>query len=682
MKHFFSENQTLHKLFALTAAAVLSLAAVGVKPGLDVYADDKKGEGTQTTATQSVEDENRQRQVAVDLKDERFYRWQRVTDQNITSLLDDGKEHRVLIISYNGTQFMNGTAPDCFRFGHEAPCKATFSETQRIVNEETGERLVGDEYGNSDDNEEGYFLFSQLSVSQTDINISSNVFFTQTDYNCPWIKLSGVDTKNWHEGSGTQCRTYNIRIPANEANSSHSYYLYNINDDGYMSVSVDKAEGNWTIQSRMGVDEKYKVLKDNNLISTAGQYAIHYGAGPLLEQYVLGQISFTSDKFELFTERGGGDSDECLFYKEKSRAFFSVNGDHSGDTFRLYVGEEYHFRKIPIDTDILDKTIYSVTSGDYVAAGNTKDHAEGTIIPTGITLKVKKGAILSVEGNLMVNGTIENEGLILVKKGGCIEPFLPSGTPSKDGCGAIRMLGGDLIIQEGGAVYGGIGTGKCCQFTDFKLSEGSTIINQGLLVYGGLELGENCRLELYPNSKTYGGVSLFPYEFSNTALTNPTLYSKFKNGSEIDAFMKKSYPSDGSGGGFYVPRTDAHTSSNWMTYGYHFVSWGNSAWVFTTQDFLHREVQYWMGGKDSKPDIVNGIVQVDFGQTTLFPMTRNVESDAVWNGPEICKMPFGLYLTPGISDANLPVIKQAPSAGFTDYFIDRRPWMRSAELSI
>ena len=638
-------------MFALTAAAVLTFAAVGVNPVTSASADE-------TTTTSGVTDDKPQGNLekTLDLSDEYFYRWTRLTEANIDNLLNDGKEHRVLIVSEDGSQFMNATAPDQFWMGHKAQKIPSASESIRL-SEADGKKYIGEKgtgyYACSDDNEEGYFLRSQYHVTQTDILPEKDVFFTPSHYNCPLITLSGIDNSNVHI-NGKQCRTYRIRIPSNAENQNHKYFLYTVNDDGYMMLGEDQEIGNWTIKTLV-TDEQLNALKNASGDVKAAFMSTSDDAKPIISKFYA---EHPSDLFEIFTERGGGDDDECLFYHDAYQVFYCVNDDHGGSKFHLFVGEEFHFRQMIQDTSVVKNTITPVTSGEYIGAGNKRMHAEGTIIPKGITLHVDKGGILAVEGNLINNGTIENEGLILIKKGGSISPFLPSGAPTLHGCGAIKMLGGDMIIQEGGAVYGGIGIGEYESLTDFNLDSGSTIINQGLLVFGGMKLSAGSRLELYPGSKSYGGVFIYRYSVCEK--------SKKTAGSVFDAI-----------GSIYTGKGDLSEtlkSAKWsaitvdnQSYEIDNPNVTNRMKTYHMSDLLFYENSYWLTGT---------------GKTQLYPMElEDVKADTNW-GDSVGLLPFGLFNAEGIStDSSLPIVKQGDNIVFKDYFIENK-WLLKEKLTI
>ncbi len=115
MKHFFSIKHTLYKVYALTAAAVLSLAAVGAYSPITASAEGETPDDSQSEGNEKVE---------LQLSDKPFYRWEKLTDGNYKEKIEQGKEYPVLIIGMNshpkktsGNFFLNGVAPECLWFG-------------------------------------------------------------------------------------------------------------------------------------------------------------------------------------------------------------------------------------------------------------------------------------------------------------------------------------------------------------------------------------------------------------------------------------------------------------------------------------------------------------------------------------------------------------------------------------
>ena len=149
------------------------------------------------------------------------------------------------------------------------------------------------------------------------------------------------------------------------------------------------------------------------------------------------------------------------------------------------------------------KGSFDIKAGKYGDANGGTDKTDGIMIPKGVTLIIDKGAVMTVSGHLVNNGTIINKGTIVIQNGGCIAPFRPGTSPSENGCGTIKCIGGDIVILKGGALYAGMGDDNGAD-VPFYLDSNSTLINKGLLVYGTMNLGQSARLDLHDGSKTYG----------------------------------------------------------------------------------------------------------------------------------------------------------------------------------
>ena len=185
---------------------------------------------------------------------------------------------------------------------------------------------------------------------------------------------------------------------------------------------------------------------------------------------------------------------------------YAKNANNVKDSFKVFVGDRMHYASLRDGTTVSEGSILSISSGEYISADGGNDKVDGVILPTGSTLTIEKGGILSIDSDFVNNGTIiNNGGTILVKDGGTLAPYMQESDAAKNGCGSLKCLGGDIIIMKGGAVYAGLNDSSG-SIVPFQLDKNSTLINQGLLVYGSLRLGEASRIELYDGSKTVGSV--------------------------------------------------------------------------------------------------------------------------------------------------------------------------------
>ena len=626
MKHFFSIKHTLYKVYALTAAAVLSLAAVGAYSPITASAEGETPDDSQSEGNEKVE---------LQLSDKPFYRWEKLTDDNYKEKIEQGKEYPVLIIGMNshtkktsGNFFLNGVAPECLWFGCNVSLNKYPADSLLIGNRKDEDFIDDKIYEQDNEEHDQFYVHSKYTVNADakQIDITKDVFFTDSDFDTPFISLSDTNRYGRKNKNGTASSTYIIRL---KSSNSHQYYIWGNDDaDGYLDITVDKLPP-----------------KDSEGDQSAWTF----------------QTLSSNDKWSIFQQEYHGHDDECLEYQKDYGLFYIEDGDHDGDEFKVYIGEEYHFRQISVDTKVSKNTITPVTSGEYIADGQTM-HSEGTLIPQGKTLTVEPGGILSVEGTLINNGTIINQGTILVKNGGTITPFLPDGTPKTDGCGAIKMLGGDMIIQEGGTVYGGIGNGTVEGITEFVLEEGSTLINQGVLVYGGLELGIAARLEMYPGSRTYGGYFIHPYKcLAEQKTTYPKEdfinFDKLKQKKAAEAAKEQTV--------YYLMKQDIYSglASGMDEFSLYLVTAeesenGKYPQKYNMTDMLQKENTIWAGGKNAS--------------SILKPVkTDNLKSNNLpWDYNVVDRLPFGLYLGDHVvNDVDKPIVKLDKNAFFEDSFV-------------
>lgn len=296
---------------------------------------------------------------------------------------------------------------------------------------------------------------------------TKDVFFTTADMNPVYVRYQGVSA--YVDGAnGQDAPIYSIRI---KSNNKQNYYWYATDKDNeslpLISVN-DESKSRWTFRS-------YNVASRGDV--------------------------YLPVKFDK------GNDDEVMASR-KTGYVFTLDQDDDGkaqDKCKWFIGEYKHFSALVGKTTVGDGQILSISENDYIGAGGDDSASQdGVVIPNGSKIIIEKGGILSIEGNVINNGLIENRGgTILVKKGGSIFPFQQGSSPTINGCGAIKCVGGDIIIQEGGAIYAGLADKNGAQ-VPFLLDESSVLINQGLLVYGNMRLGNGVRVELYENSRTYG----------------------------------------------------------------------------------------------------------------------------------------------------------------------------------
>ncbi|MCR5624109.1 MAG: autotransporter adhesin family protein [Lachnospiraceae bacterium] len=99
-------------------------------------------------------------------------------------------------------------------------------------------------------------------------------------------------------------------------------------------------------------------------------------------------------------------------------------------------------------TTIGEGQMLIIDDATFIDSSGHTSKSEGIILPETSTIIIEKGGVLSVQGNLINNGTIINKGgTIIVKDGGCISPYAATSE------GMIKCLGGDMIVMPGGKVF-------------------------------------------------------------------------------------------------------------------------------------------------------------------------------------------------------------------------------------
>ena len=330
--------------------------------------------------------------------------------------------------------------------------------------------------------------------------LNKDVFYTTSSYNCFFARYAGIEEK-------TKCPYFTLSpsngktAQTNSISSMRSDYVINLphgkKETGQKSGQLKITKGD----ARVPGYEDIVFQPDGN-----GQYHIFDYNYSEPNVYLVLQDNFFigESKFEF-----GG-------------SYLSDQFTSDADTADIYFGETFRYSAIIEDTTISSGQILSISPSDYVDSKGNIQSQNGVMLPNGKTLTVEKGGVLSISGDFINNGTIINKGgTILVQKGGNIYPFRSGSTPSKNGCGTLKCLAGDIIIKQGGAIYAGMND-ESGNIVPFYMDENSTLINQGLLVYGAMRLGEGARVECYDNSKTYGSWFMGKFKENTTDMSQMT----------------------------------------------------------------------------------------------------------------------------------------------------------------
>ena len=312
--------------------------------------------------------------------------------------------------------------------------------------------------------------------------VNKDVFYTTSSYNCTFARYAGIEEK-------TKCPYFTLTLSSgekaqtNSVASMRSEFVINLPNgrelggqkSGQLKITKgdSRAPGYEDIVFQPDGYGQYHIFDYN--ISNPNVYLV------LQDNFFIGESKF---------DFGGG--------------YLNDQYTSDADTCDIYFGETFRYSAVAEDTTVGSGQVLSIAANDYIDAKGNEQSQNGVMLPVGKTITIEKGGILSISGDFINNGTIiNNGGTVLIQKGGNIFPFRTGSTPSKNGCGTIKCLGGDIIIKQGGALYAGLND-ETGNLVPFYLDENSTLINQGLLVYGSMRLGESARVECYNGSKTFG----------------------------------------------------------------------------------------------------------------------------------------------------------------------------------
>jgi len=199
-----------------------------------------------------------------------------------------------------------------------------------------------------------------------------------------------------------------------------------------------------------------------------------------------------------YNDKGGKDSGFKYNYSDH---YFWADEDKDYDDFSpffMWIGKPFTYSALTKD--------YTVCRSTY---GDVLNFDGEVIIKEGVTLTIEPGAVLSIEGNIFNNGTIENYGTIIVQSGATVTPFDVEGTQG----GSIYLYGnweknygckngdwapteGNMIVMAGGKVATDVDCGTFqihggnlmnwgfCSFPMGTVLNDGTITNNGYMMFG------------------------------------------------------------------------------------------------------------------------------------------------------------------------------------------------------
>ena len=583
---------------ALKSTAVITVMAFAVTVfGADMrymrsgtaYADTT----TTTAAETTTEDDSNEVNslIMTDCFDElTLYRWTRVNQNNYPT---DGTWHPSLLINKNGTLAMNPTAPDDIWMG---------ASVQNIVGANrfggtSGEKNFMEQYECTFDYNNSYAIKQSKQPNWKEIypNISNGtMFYTNSDYNCLYMRWIGTDSKESNIGvDGQLPPRYLMRM--SDGKGEMSDYVFSAESGPsitkYVDITTGSDVGDIILSIAVPIFGIVKATTKEVTKYTYDTTKITVSALPDDEKKYSASNSNTLQSFydsnrgvvwRIFNDTGKTANPRLMSYggyfvalpyirqsQWKGLTHYGTANNSIDDDVTWYVGEKLRFTTLRANTVVAENSILQIQNNTFIDENNREQTVTGVMIPAGETLTINPGGILSIEGTLINNGTIINRGTIIVKNKGNITPFLTSGQKDTYGCGAIKCLGGDIIIQNGGTIYGGLND-AAGNIVDFHLDSSSTLINQGLLVYGSMRLGDGARVELYEGSKTYGSF----YQKDGGIMTLPIDTNKRElSYHELPAYVQENL------GNFVMDRDNNDEPD--VTFAYDDLT-GNEAFVFYT----------------------------------------------------------------------------------------------------
>ena len=456
---------SLALVFAMT---VVFGASQGITAAGSAEATDKT-EATEDTSAASDSEKNVSEKSALSALDDvfgevHFYRWTRIRRNDYPT---DGEWHPTLLV-YDDWGYISAKAPDAI---YGAPEAGAYNGVTHFFSSqhELPYKYVWNDGGKATGlDDETYFIktnsYAQnISESDPQVQPGSEQFFTDTDRDCLYVKYGKNDSDN--KGlDGKPAPVYAIKMSKSEA-ATQDYYLEPYStSNGHVGMKFrDNLSYDWTFQSKG--DDLFEIF---NNVSWQDDPGLMVGSDN------------KDDRTLVRTRRG-----DVLNYK-------------------WFIGEEVRYSTIKGNTKVGAGQLLSIGKSRYVDAKGDTAVSTGVMLEAGQTLTIEKGGVLSIDGEFINNGTIiNNGGVILVKDGGSIAPFLQGSDAATQGCGTIKCNNGDIIVMKGGAIYGGMNDSKGGQ-VPFYLDNSSTLINYGLVCYGSIRLGDAARVELRGDGRMYG----------------------------------------------------------------------------------------------------------------------------------------------------------------------------------
>lgn len=423
-----------------------------------------------TGADSTTEDASVEGEVLKDVFGEvTFYRWERIKRDNYPT---DSEWHLSMLVwgdskGKKDVGYISAVAPEAIYQGPEA--SALEGVTHRFSKSDPVYKKTFKDSTHVQEAKSFYVRVEDrakdlLNNSDPQVLPSKDVFYTDSDRHCVYVKYGSRDKGN--KGlDGTAVPQYMIKL--NTAGTSNRDYImepWGEQDNSAIDFRSNEYKAEWGFRSESG------------------------------DRGDVWEIAYNKDDYD----------DPHLSIRS---GFVHARGTTDEEDFcKWFIGTKLRYSSIKGDVTVGNGQILSISASDYLDADGNGESQSGVIVPSGVTITVEKGGILSVSGDLINNGTIVNNGgTILVQNGGTIYPFL-QGASVEQGCGAIKCISGDMIIEKGGAVYAGLNRAASREPAAFWLADSSTIVNYGLLVYGIMKVGDGTVIENRSGGRIYGAL--------------------------------------------------------------------------------------------------------------------------------------------------------------------------------
>lgn len=265
------------------------------------------------------------------------------------------------------------------------------------------------------------------SVYQTAFTFAKDTFITSSAYGMPQMIFESINKNN---------------------TNSPQYY-----------IKLNEGKGDYLVND----DDSFKYS------STSGT---RFGISPHTSKNAKYEKSAKYDGCVCIFDDIGGDRDSGFLFHGTNLTLEQDMHYDDFDPFILWVGKEVTYSIIT--------TNYTIMPGEVLSI---KDRV---LIKNGVTLTVAPGGILSVDGTLINNGTIQNYGTLIVEKGCEVFPLV-MGTSSIKDSNAVDKSSNTIISYGSKKKVSIAGYSK-------KLTSEGVVINRGNMTFA-TNMGSFCFYE-------------------------------------------------------------------------------------------------------------------------------------------------------------------------------------------